>query len=67
MGFLTNIYTGGVLDPAAEGRGFLVVDWLRGDQGAEQYLQALAENNKTYNPFNLVLLEVVGGSYQVWR
>ena len=57
LGFLTNIFTGGVLDPQAQGRGFLVVDWLRGDLSAGDYLAGLAGDGQTYNPFNLVLLE----------
>ena len=35
LGFLTNIYTGGVLDSEAKGRGFLVGNWLRGEETAE--------------------------------
>ena len=57
LGFLTNIFTGGVINPQAEGRGFLVVNWLEGELSAGQYLTQLSEDSKTYNPFNLVLLE----------
>ena len=41
----------------AQGRGFLVVDWLAGGLTAEEYLAGLAGEEKSYNPFNLVLLE----------
>ena len=57
VGLLTNIFTGGVLDKEARGRGFLVVDWLKGDQTAEEYLTSLSKDPATYNPFNLVLCE----------
>ena len=57
VGLLTNIFTGGVLDKEARGRGFLVVDWLKGDQTAEEYLNSLSKDPATYNPFNLVLCE----------
>ena len=68
LGFLTNIFTGGVVDPKAQGRGFLVVDWLGGKLTAEEYLAGLAEDEKSYNPFNLVLLERdSAGLYSVSR
>ena len=67
IGFLTNIFTGGVIDPKAAGRGFLVLDWLRSQIGAEEYLRGLAQNSTNFNPFNLVLLEPVGETYQAWR
>jgi len=67
LGFLTNIFTGGVIDPKAAGRGFLVLDWLRSEKGAEEYLQGLAQDSTKYNPFNLVLLEPTGEAYQAWR
>lgn len=41
LGLLTNIFTGGVMDKDAKGRGFLVLDWLRGEQTAVEYLEAL--------------------------
>ena len=67
LGFLTNIFTGGVIDPKAAGRGFLVLDWLRSEKGAEEYLRGLAQDSSKYNPFNLVLLEPLGEAYQAWR
>ena len=67
LGFLTNIFTGGVIDPNAAGRGFLVLDWLRGEMRAEEYLRGLAQDSTKYNPFNLVLLEPLGEAYQAWR
>ena len=39
IGFLTNIFTGGVNNPVAAGRGFLILDWLRGQLSAQEYLQ----------------------------
>ena len=41
LGLLTNIFTGGLVDREAKGRGFLVVDWLRGCQSAMDYLENL--------------------------
>lgn len=67
LGFLTNIYTGGVLDTKATGRGFLVTDWLRSDQTAAEYLQKVSQDSRVFNPFNLVLLEIVDGNYTAWR
>ena len=68
LGFLTNIFTGGLINPQAEGRGFLVVNWLEGELSAGQYLSELSEDSKTYNPFNLVLLERdPAGLYRVSR
>jgi len=68
LGLLTNIYTGGVLDSKSSGRGFLVLDWLRGDLSAADYLTSLSKDGTTYNPFNLILLEKDhGGQYNVGR
>ena len=67
LGFLTNIFTGGVIDPEAAGRGFLILDWLRSEMGAEEYLKNLSRDSTKYNPFNLVLLEPVDEAYQAWR
>jgi len=55
IGFLTNIY--GVVDPQAEGRGRLVVNWLKGQQSAEEYLEQIKASQTIYAPFNLVLFE----------
>ncbi len=41
----------------AKGRGFLVVDYLKNNNSAENYLENLHSSNITYNPFNLILLE----------
>ena len=41
LGLLTNIFTGGEVDKDAKGRGFLVLDWLRGEQTAMEYLESL--------------------------
>jgi uncharacterized protein with NRDE domain len=57
IGLLTNIYTGGVLDKSARGRGHLVVDFLREEMAAAEYLEMVAADQSVYNPFNLVLLE----------
>jgi len=68
VGLLTNIFTGGVVDKNASGRGFIVVDWLKSDLSAETYLTNLSKDTKLYNPFNLVLLEQdATGQYQAWR
>lgn len=68
VGLLTNIFTGGVLDKNAAGRGFIITDWLRSDLSAETYLTRLNNDQKLYNPFNLVLLEQdCDGQYQAWR
>ena len=68
LGLLTNIYTGGVLDQKAKGRGFLVVDWLKGNLSAMDYLTSLSQDPTTYNPFNLVLFETGDdGEYLVSR
>ena len=58
---------GGVIDPEAAGRGFLILDWLRSETGAEEYLMNLCRDSTKYNPFNLVLLEPVDEAYQAWR
>lgn len=77
IAFLTNIY--GVVDPAAVGRGRLVVNWLEGKLGAEDYLCQIKDSQLNYAPFNLVLFEpgqgvsgtlkgVSGsGGYNVWQ
>ena len=67
IGFLTNITTGGVVDPNAQGRGFLVVDWLKSEMSAEQYLTQLNEQDTLYNPFNLMLLTPDNSGYKVNR
>ena len=41
----------------AKGRGFLVVDYLKKTNSAENYLESLHSSDITYNPFNLILLE----------
>ena len=55
VGLLTNIFTG--VAPQKAGRGFLVVDYLKGDQNATEYLEQLSQNQVDYNPFNLLLFE----------
>ena len=68
VGLLTNIFTGGVLQENAAGRGFLITEWLRSNQSAESYLKNLSQDNKLYNPFNLILFEQDDhGQYCVWR
>ena len=67
LGFLTNIFTGGVQEAGARGRGFLLTDWLRGEESAAAYLARLATSTATYSPFNLVLLEPRGAGYAAWR
>jgi uncharacterized protein with NRDE domain len=57
VGLLTNIFTGGVQDKNAAGRGFIIGDWLKSDLSAETYLNNLSNEQKLYNPFNLVLFE----------
>jgi len=69
IGMLTNIFTGGILDQEAKGRGFLVVDYLKSEQlKAQQYLSSLCVSDTKYNPFNLILLEpgTEDGSYSLW-
>jgi uncharacterized protein with NRDE domain len=41
----------------APSRGELVVDFLKGEMDAEQYLQELAEKASDYNPFNLLVFD----------
>ena len=41
VGLLTNIYTGGFVDPNAKGRGFMVVNWLKSDMSGAKYLEDL--------------------------
>ena len=57
VALLTNIYTGGVVDKGARGRGHLVVDFLATEGRAADYLERLARDDCFYNPFNMVLLE----------
>jgi len=57
VGLLTNIYTGGVVDPNAKGRGFMVVNWLKSDLSGAKYLEDLSQDSSVYNPFNLLLFE----------
>ncbi|KAF2353878.1 Transport and Golgi organization protein 2 [Trinorchestia longiramus] len=44
-------------DDKLESRGFLVVNYLRGQKWASEYLKNLAKPNVEYNKFNLVLIE----------
>jgi len=57
VGLLTNIYTGGFVDPNAKGRGFMVVNWLKSDMSGAKYLEDLSQDSSVYNPFNLALFE----------
>jgi len=67
IAMLTNIFTGGRLDSKAKGRGFLVVDYLNSEKSAEDYLDEIAKNEATYNPFNLIILEPSdSGNYALW-
>lgn len=67
VALLTNIYTGGVMDKTARGRGHLVVDYLKGHTAAATYLERLAAEDAFYNPFNMVLLEPdLSGEYSAW-
>lgn len=67
IAFLTNIYTGGSINKDAKGRGNLVVDYLQGEESADDYLKRVNQEKSIYNPFNLVLLEPGKDGYTVWR
>ena len=56
LGFVTNIFTGS-REVGAKGRGFLVLDYLKGDKSAKDYLESVAAEEAVYNPFNLCLFE----------
>lgn len=62
VGLLTNIYTG-KQSPGA-GRGFLVIDYLEGNQDPQEYLRCLSMNKALYSPFNLVLFKPDGDTYE---
>lgn len=66
IGMLTNIFTGGIMDKEAKGRGFLVVDYLKTEHRAETYLDLVSSSDITYNPFNLILLEPEDDKYSLW-
>ena len=40
-----------------EGRGFVVVDYLRGEQSGEDYIRSKAISKKKYHLYNLILME----------
>ena len=46
-----------VLFEEAKGRGFLVVDYLKSNSSAENYLENVHSSDVIYNPFNLILIE----------
>lgn len=56
IGLLTNIYTG-KLNHMAQGRGFLVMDYLQGEVSASDYLRDVSLRKVLYNPFNMCLFE----------
>jgi len=66
IGFLTNIYAG--KHQSGAGRGFLVIDYLRGGSSgskAKDYLTNLSLSDTVYSPFNLMLLEPVNDHYSI--
>jgi len=66
LGILTNIYTGGMSAASGvSGRGFLVMDYVKGTKEAKEYLDELDGSPLVYSPFNLVLFQpdVTSGSY----
>ncbi|XP_023329614.1 transport and Golgi organization protein 2 homolog [Eurytemora carolleeae] len=67
VALLTNIYTGGIINQKAKGRGNLVVDFLKGNFSPEEYLTNIKEELSVYNPFNLILFEPGEDGYTVWR
>ena len=56
IGVLTNISTG-KQENEGKGRGQLVVDFLKSDQSTSEFLEALANEDAQYNPFNICLIE----------
>eukprot|EP00058_Branchiostoma_floridae_P010750 XP_002596238.1 hypothetical protein BRAFLDRAFT_117984 [Branchiostoma floridae] len=42
----------------AKGRGYLITDFLRGDQTPLAYLESLAEEGHTFNAFNLLTMDL---------
>jgi len=66
IAMLTNIFTGGVLNKEAKGRGFLVVDYLKSNSSAENYLENVHSSDVIYNPFNLILIEPDDENYSLW-
>jgi uncharacterized protein with NRDE domain len=52
---ITNYRQPGVNRENAPSRGEILMDYLSGQQDAEQYMHALAENGAHYNGFNLLL------------
>ena len=55
LALLTNVYTGKPIK--SEGRGFLVIDYLKGNVTSLEYINTLSKNGKMYSPFNLCLFE----------
>jgi len=55
LAILTNVYTGKPIK--SSGRGFIVIDYLRGNKSANQYLSDLSHSDIMYSPFNLCIFE----------
>ena len=55
LAILTNVYTGRPIK--SSGRGFLVIDYLRENKSAKQYLSELSHSDIMYSPFNLCIFE----------
>ena len=55
LAILTNVYTGRPIK--SSGRGFLVIDYLKDNKSAKQYLSELSHSDIMYSPFNLCIFE----------
>jgi uncharacterized protein with NRDE domain len=45
-------------DPTKKNRGFLVPNYLNGQMAAHEYLNIVYSEGTSYNPFNLILIEL---------
>ena len=55
LAILTNVYTGKTIK--SEGRGFIVIDYLNGENSAMEFVAELSEKSGMYSPFNLCIFE----------
>ena len=55
IGLVTNYRDPQRIDPNAPSRGYLVSDYLTGEESPDRYLKKISTNGKRYNGFNLIL------------
>ena len=67
IGVLTNILTG-YRERNGKRRGNIIIDYLKGNERAKDFLTGLADDKNVYRPFNILLLEPNSkNEFDIWH